>query len=165
MGSFYRQTTENAPSLPSRISHSSSLSFHSLRSYLIDQFLQDVSNHRTDNYGGSVSNRMRLGLEVVEACVKAIGQEKVSIRFSPFSEFQGMKMEKPYDTFIPYIKELISRYPNLAYIHGVESRIAGSDDKKEEDVDKEESLQPFRDIVEESNKKNQSGTGVRFITA
>lgn len=62
---------------------------------------------------------------------------------------------------------MISRYPNLAYIHGVESRLSGGQgDKKPEEIDENESLQPFRDIVEESNKKVvNGGSGVRFITA
>lgn len=71
------------------------VSFHR---YLVDQFLQNVSNHRQDKYGGSLENRLRFPLEVVESCVQAIGEERVSIRFSPWSEFQGMKEEKPYDS-------------------------------------------------------------------
>lgn len=58
--------------------------------YLPDQFLQDVSNTRTDSYGGSVENRARFTLEVVDAVVKAIGPERVGIRLSPWSTFQGL---------------------------------------------------------------------------
>lgn len=57
--------------------------------YLIDQFLQDTSNKRTDKWGGSIENRARFALEVTKAVVDAIGSNKVGIRLSPFSTFQG----------------------------------------------------------------------------
>lgn len=57
--------------------------------YLIDQFLQTNSNHRTDAYGGSVENRIRLGLSVVDAVASAVGAEKTALRVSPYSTFQG----------------------------------------------------------------------------
>lgn len=63
---------------------------HGANGYLIDQFLQDVTNKRTDEYGGSVANRCRFALEVVDAVVDAIGESKTAIRFSPWSDFQGM---------------------------------------------------------------------------
>ena len=62
---------------------------HSANGYLLDQFLQDVSNKRTDEYGGSIENRCRFSLEVLEAVVNKVGQSKVAIRFSPWSGFLG----------------------------------------------------------------------------
>ena len=62
---------------------------HNANGYLPDQFLQDVSNNRTDEYGGSIENRARFGLEVIDAVTKAVGEKIVGIRFSPWSEFQG----------------------------------------------------------------------------
>lgn len=62
---------------------------HSANGYLPDQFMQTNSNARTDEYGGSVQNRARFVLEVVDACVKAVGAERVAIRFSPWGTFQG----------------------------------------------------------------------------
>lgn len=59
--------------------------------YLIDQFINSSSNHRDDQYGGSIENRARFALEIVDAVVEAIGVKKVGIRFSPWSEFQDMK--------------------------------------------------------------------------
>jgi NADPH2 dehydrogenase len=56
---------------------------------LPDQFLQDVSNKRTDQYGGTIENRARFLLEIVEAVVKAVGQHKVGFRLSPWSTWQG----------------------------------------------------------------------------
>ena len=62
---------------------------HGANGYLVDQFLQDVSNTRTDAYGGSVENRARFGLEVLDAVVKRVGAKKVGLRMSPWSPYQG----------------------------------------------------------------------------
>ena len=62
---------------------------HAANGYLPDQFLQTNTNERTDSYGGSVENRVRFVLEVTEAVVNAVGANKVGIRFSPWSTFQG----------------------------------------------------------------------------
>ena len=101
---------------------------HGANGYLIDQFLQSVSNNRTDSYGGSVENRSRFALEVTDAVVNAVGQDRVGIRFSPWSSFQGMLMPDPVPQFTHVATELSTRYPNMAYIHGVEGRIAGNAD-------------------------------------
>ena len=62
---------------------------HAANGFIIDQFLQDVSNKRTDEYGGSVENRARFALEIVDAIVARVGAEKVGIRLSPWGEFLG----------------------------------------------------------------------------
>lgn len=62
---------------------------HGANGYLLDQFFQDVSNKRTDEYGGSLEGRLRFGVEVVQAVTKAVGQEKVGIRLSPWGTFQS----------------------------------------------------------------------------
>ncbi|KAJ7121366.1 hypothetical protein C8R44DRAFT_622933 [Mycena epipterygia] len=99
---------------------------HGANGYLIDQFLQDVSNKRTDEYGGSIANRARFVSEIVDAVVSAIGAEKTAIRFSPWSPFQGMGMADPLPTFSYVIAQLAVRHPDLAYIHLVEPRINGN---------------------------------------
>ncbi|KAJ8595589.1 FMN-linked oxidoreductase [Rhizopogon salebrosus TDB-379] len=63
---------------------------HGANGYLIDQFLQEVSNTREDGWGGSVEKRARFAIEVVNAVVKEVGAERVGIRLSPWSPFQGM---------------------------------------------------------------------------
>ena len=63
---------------------------HGANGYLIDQFIQGVTNVRTDEYGGSIEKRCRFCLEVVDTVVKAVGQERTGIRLSPWSKFQGM---------------------------------------------------------------------------
>ncbi|KAJ7143656.1 FMN-linked oxidoreductase [Mycena filopes] len=97
---------------------------HGANGCLVDQFIQDVSNNRTDNYGGSVVNRARFVLEVVHAVTAAIGEDRTAIRFSPWSPFQGMGMADPVPTFTHVVSELKRRHPALAYIHLIEPRIA-----------------------------------------
>lgn len=99
---------------------------HGANGYLIDQFTQDVSNKRTDSYGGSIENRSKFGLEVAKAVVDAVGADKTGIRLSPWSSFQGMKMEEPIPQFSHLIKGL--KELKLAYLHVVESRISGNAD-------------------------------------
>ena len=62
---------------------------HGANGYLVDQFIQDVSNKRTDEYGGSIEKRARFALEVIDAIVAKIGAEKTGIRLSPWNTFQG----------------------------------------------------------------------------
>ncbi|KAI8960431.1 FMN-linked oxidoreductase [Daldinia sp. FL1419] len=92
---------------------------HGANGYLVDQFIQDVTNHRTDQYGGSIENRARFAVEVASAISEAIGAEKVGIRISPWSVFQGMRMEDPVPQFTYLIKEL--KKLKLAYLHVVQS--------------------------------------------
>lgn len=106
---------------------------HGANGYLLDQFIQDMSNIRTDEYGGSVENRSRLYVEVVKAVVGVIGPERVGLRLSPWSIFQGMKMKDP----IPQFSDIISKTNQLglAYLSLIESRVAGG-----QDVDSDEGL-------------------------
>jgi len=99
---------------------------HGANGYLADQFIQDVSNKRDDEYGGSVENRSRFFNEIMNAVVEAVGAERVGLRLSPWSPFQGMRMKNP----IPQFADIIDKASqlNLAYLHLVESRISGSED-------------------------------------
>ncbi|KAF2787959.1 FMN-linked oxidoreductase [Melanomma pulvis-pyrius CBS 109.77] len=102
---------------------------HGANGYLIDQFLQDKVNQRTDSYGGSIENRSRFAIEVTKAVVEAVGAERTGIRLSPFSDFQGMGMEDPIPQFSDVITKLDAL--NIAYIHLVSSRVAGNADIEE----------------------------------
>ena len=62
---------------------------HGAHGYLVDQFTQDVSNKRTDIWGGSIENRTRFALEVIKKVTSVVGPERTGIRLSPFSTFQG----------------------------------------------------------------------------
>ena len=91
---------------------------HGANGYLIDQFIQDGTNKRTDQYGGSKENRARFALEVTEAVAKAIGSERTGIRLSPSGEFNDMYDSHSKKTFTYLITEL-SKF-DLAYLHLVE---------------------------------------------
>ncbi|KAH7881858.1 hypothetical protein F5I97DRAFT_470854 [Phlebopus sp. FC_14] len=101
---------------------------HALNGYLIDQFIQSVSNTRTDKWGGDEEGRTRFAREAVAACVKAIGEERVAIRLSPWSTFQDMKMPDPRPTFSYLVRALRDAHPNMAYLHVVEARLSGTVD-------------------------------------
>ncbi|KAL9087628.1 MAG: hypothetical protein Q9165_006552 [Trypethelium subeluteriae] len=90
---------------------------HGANGYLIDQFLQDVSNHRTDKWGGSIENRSRFGLAVAKAVTDAIGPDRTGIRLSPFATVPGMGMDDPEPQFGHLIEGL--RTLDLAFIHVV----------------------------------------------
>ncbi len=72
---------------------------HGANGYLIDQFLRDNSNFRTDQYGGSIENRIRLLREVTQAVVDAVGAERTSVRLSPNGETQGADDSNPVALF------------------------------------------------------------------
>ena len=91
---------------------------HGANGYLLDQFLRDGSNQRSDGYGGSLENRARLILEVTEAVCDAVGADRVGIRLSPLQPFNDMKDSDPEATFSHVVREL-NRF-GLAYLHVTE---------------------------------------------
>lgn len=91
---------------------------HGAFGYLIDQFLQDCTNQRTDEYGGSVENRARFMLEVVEAVVNVWGANRVGIKLSPSNTYYGMGDSNPQETF-GYAIDALNRF-DLAYLHLME---------------------------------------------
>jgi N-ethylmaleimide reductase len=91
---------------------------HGAFGYLIDQFLQDGSNQRTDEYGGSVENRARFLLEVVEAVSSIWGADRVGVKLSPSNTFYGMVDSNPKATF-DYVLEALNPM-SLAYVHLME---------------------------------------------
>ncbi len=91
---------------------------HGAFGYLIDQFLQDGSNQRTDQYGGALPNRARFLLEVVAAVTQVWGGNRVGIKLSPSNTFYGMYDSDPVATF-SYIMEALNDF-NLAYVHLME---------------------------------------------
>jgi len=102
---------------------------HGANGYLLDQFLQDGSNKRTDAYGGPVENRARLLLEVTEAVVSVWGGDRVGVRIGPSGSFNDMHDSDPHKTF-GYVAEALNRF-GLAYLHVIEPRIKGSDELAE----------------------------------
>jgi NADPH2 dehydrogenase len=97
---------------------------HGANGYLCDQFLQDTCNNRDDEWGGSVENRSRFGLEVAKAVSAAVGSDRTGYRISPWSTFQEMRMQDLQTQFTHLVGQL--RPLGLAYLHVVEPRISGS---------------------------------------
>lgn len=98
------------------------IEIHGANGYLPDQFLHDGSNKRVDQYGGSIENRCRFVLEIVEACSRVIGSEKVGIRLSPSGIFKDMADSNPVALYEYLIKRLNEF--NLAYLHLMEPYVA-----------------------------------------
>lgn len=94
---------------------------HSANGYLLDQFLRDGTNHRDDEYGGSMENRARLLMQVVQAVVAIAGADKVGVRLSPVNPFNDMQDSNPQAMF-NYVTQQLNAY-KLAYLHVVEGGI------------------------------------------
>ena len=97
---------------------------HGANGYLVDQFLRDGANHRTDEYGGSVANRCRFALQIIDACCSAIGADRVGIRLSPVSNVNGIHDSNPQSVFGHLIEALDARA--IAFIHLVEGSTGGA---------------------------------------
>ena len=91
---------------------------HAANGYLIDQFLRDGSNQRKDAYGGSVENRARFLLEIVDAAIEELGAAKVGVRVSPHFEVDGIHDSNPAVLYAHVAKELQAR--GIAYLHLIE---------------------------------------------
>jgi N-ethylmaleimide reductase len=93
---------------------------HGANGYLLEQFLNPHVNTRTDEYGGSLTNRSRFVLEVVSAIADAIGKDKVGIRLSPYNTFNDMPYyDGTFDTYDYLVKEFEKL--GILYVHIVES--------------------------------------------
>lgn len=90
---------------------------HAANGYLLDQFINSATNHRTDSYGGSVENRTRLLLEVVEAVCEVWGADRVGVRLSPRGTFNDIHDDDPEATF-GYVASQLNEF-RLAYLHVV----------------------------------------------
>lgn len=111
----YRRAAANA-----KLAGFDGVEVHSANNYLLEQFVRDSTNHRTDEYGGSIQNRLRFPLAVVKAVIDVWGSERVGIRISPVTTSPG---ETPVDsnamaTFGAYVDALSEL--GLLYIHDIE---------------------------------------------
>lgn len=88
---------------------------HGANGYLIDQFLRDTPNQRTDRYGGSLENRARFLFEVLTAVTAAIGADRVGLRLSPLNSYNSMKDSNP-EALIKFLADKLNNF-NLAYLH------------------------------------------------
>ncbi|XP_060673685.1 12-oxophytodienoate reductase 2-like [Ziziphus jujuba] len=94
---------------------------HGANGYIIDQFLKDTVNDRTDEYGGSLENRCRFALELVEAVVDEIGADKVGIRLSPFADFMESGDSNPKALGL-HMAQALNKY-GILYLHVIEPRM------------------------------------------
>lgn len=97
---------------------------HGANGYLLDQFIRSGSNQRNDEFGGSVENRLRFPLMVMQAVVDVWGKDKVGIRVSPTGSFNTMFDENPVETFGTFAKHLNEM--GIAYIEVVEDSFQGN---------------------------------------
>jgi len=97
---------------------------HAANGYLLDQFLQDGSNKRTDSYGGSIENRSRFLLEVVESITSVWGGGRVAVRIAPAGTWNHMRDSNPTALFT-YVAQQLNRF-GLAYLHIIEPRVKGN---------------------------------------
>ncbi|WP_431281826.1 alkene reductase [Humitalea sp. 24SJ18S-53] len=102
------------------------IELHAANGYLIDQFLKDGTNTRTDRYGGSVENRARFGLEVVDAMLKVFPAKRFGVRISPVSPANDAVTSDPAEVFGYFVAELSKR--GIAFIHVVEGATGGPRD-------------------------------------
>jgi N-ethylmaleimide reductase len=115
----YRKAAQNA-----KDAGFDGVELHGGNGYLLDQFLEDGSNKRTDAYGGSPENRARLPLEVLSTVLTVWDADHVGIRISPGTKFNGMSDSNPEATF-GYFAEQLNRY-GIAYVHIIEPRVNGN---------------------------------------
>ncbi|KAI0096248.1 NADH:flavin oxidoreductase/NADH oxidase [Nemania sp. FL0031] len=138
---------------------------HSANGYLLEQFLHDNINKRTDEYGGSLENRSRFLFEVVSAVSDAIGNKRTGLRLSPFNYFQDTKDSDPNGHWLAICEKLASlpEAERPAYVHMVEPRFDEVLDEKQkmdaleaytsEKGTKKNSLTPFRRVLESGGIK------------
>jgi N-ethylmaleimide reductase len=110
------------------------IEIHAANGYLLDQFLQDGTNQRTDQYGGSIENRIRLLDEVIETVSKVFPSDQIGVRLSPYGTFNDIEDSDPIALFTALINKL-NGY-KLAYVHMIEPRStsSGGNDQVYEDA-------------------------------
>ncbi len=105
---------------------------HAANGYLLDQFFRSSSNHRTDQYGGSVENRTRILKEVLDGLTSVWSPKQLGVRFSPFSHAGGAEPQHPVETYLHAIGH--AEAAGLAYIHLVEGETGGERTMEADDL-------------------------------
>ena len=121
----FRQAAENA-----KRAGFDMVEVHGANGYLIDQFLRDKTNQRQDVYGGSIQNRARFLLEVVDAVCEVYPAARVGSRISPASMFNDIDDSNPQELFTYVVTELGRR--GLGYLHVIEGQTGGARDARPE---------------------------------
>ncbi len=101
------------------------IELHGANGYLIEQFISPITNHRDDEWGGSIENRIRFAVEVARVCAEAIGAQKVGMRISPYGAANGMGAFDTVDeTFLTVVQQLNNL--DVAYVHVVDHSARGA---------------------------------------
>jgi N-ethylmaleimide reductase len=116
----FRQAARNAVA----VAGFDGVEVHGANGYLLEQFLKTSANRRTDAYGGSIENRARLLLEVVQAVVDEVGADRVGLRLSPVATAGDMADEDPQRLFEYVVRQLAPL--GLAYLHVIEGAPGGA---------------------------------------
>jgi N-ethylmaleimide reductase len=137
----FRQASRNA-----REAGFDGVEIHGANGFLLDQFLQDGSNHRSDAFGGTIENRARLLLEVVDGIAGDIGKDRVAVRLSPHGNLGGLSDSDTVPHFSYVIGELGKR--RLAYLHLIEPRASSVGFADNASVDSANNALLFRDLFD-----------------
>uniref|UniRef100_M8BGN7 12-oxophytodienoate reductase 2 n=1 Tax=Aegilops tauschii TaxID=37682 RepID=M8BGN7_AEGTA len=103
---------------------------HGAHGYLLEQFMKDSSNDRTDEYGGSLENRCRFAVEVIDAIINEIGADRVGIRLSPFVDYMDCFDSNPHALGM-YMVQQLNKHQGFVYCHMVEPRMAIVDGRRQ----------------------------------
>lgn len=152
--------TEEIPGIVAAYRHSSELckragfdgvEIHGANGYLLENFTRDSTNHRTDAWGGSIQNRIRLTLEVVDAAVSVWGKERVGIRLSPVSNANLCPPDSnPQATYGALVQALAER--RIAFLHFIEGLTGG--ERKLDGFDFQAARRTFKGVYIGNNKYN-----------
>jgi 12-oxophytodienoic acid reductase len=103
---------------------------HGANGYLLEQFTKDSANNRGDEYGGSLENRCRFAVEVVDAVVREVGAHRVGIRLSPFLDYMDCVDSDPA-VLADYMVRQLNKHEGFLYCHMVEPRMAVVDGRRQ----------------------------------
>jgi 12-oxophytodienoic acid reductase len=103
---------------------------HGAHGFLLEQFLKDGANDRTDEYGGSVENRCRFVVEIIDALVHEVGANRVGIRLSPFADYLDCADSDP-SALGDYMVRQLNKHEGFLYCHMVEPRMSIVDDRRQ----------------------------------
>ena len=135
----FRQAARNA-----REAGFDAVEIHGANGFLLDQFLQDGSNRRTDPYGGTIENRAKLLFEVVDGAANDIGKDRVGVRLSPHGNLGGLSDSDTVPHF-SYVIDALGRR-DVAYLHLIEPRASSVGFADDASIDSADNASLFRHL-------------------